>query len=48
MKKNKEKLTDDDKRSVNLVIYNTLFVLLQVIIPSISTYTFSTALSVTA
>ena len=44
MKKNKEKLTDDDKRSVNLVIYNTLFVLLQVIIPSISTYTFSTVL----
>ena len=44
MSKNKEKLDNDDVKSINLVIYNTTFVILQVIIPSISTFAFSTVI----
>lgn len=44
MKKNKEKLDEDDKKSINMIIYCTLFVILQVLMPSISIYAFSTAI----
>ena len=44
MKKNQEKLDDDDKKSINMIIYCTLFVILQVLMPSISIYAFSTAI----
>ena len=44
MKKNKEKLDDDDKKSINMIIYCTLFVILQVLMPSISIYAFSTSI----
>ena len=44
LKKNKEKLDDDDKKSINMIIYCTLFVILQVLMPSISIYAFSTSI----
>ena len=47
MKKNKEKLIYDDIKNIYLITYNTAFVLLQIIIPSISIFAFTTVIITT-
>lgn len=44
MNKNKDKLLIEERKNINLIIYNSIFILLQIIIPSISTYTLSTVI----